>query len=309
MLIGLGLGLAVTALTHAALAGRSPQAIHGGWTIAARHIGVVLGLIVLVPDLPGRPRPRAGPGAAVGRRDRARLEPAAGVKIGVARDVVGVVEQADRRIPDIDRAFAGRKMTPALEAVRTGLLDELDRAATHAFSRSFLVGSPLALARSRWCWSAAGRSSCEAVVVPSARSRWRCRCAYAAAGGGRYKPKPVADPCAARPWHGAGGVSGLAAQLALSATDGAACRLHVSRESLVLALATRADLEAVRPRDAISTTRQVEAAMRDGLQRAINDATRAGALGALPAPGPRPGRQQLPVDRLFRALQGTTLTW
>ena len=49
VLIGLGLGLAVTALTHAALAGRSPQAIHGGWTIGARHLGVVLGLILLVP--------------------------------------------------------------------------------------------------------------------------------------------------------------------------------------------------------------------------------------------------------------------
>jgi hypothetical protein len=59
--------------------------------------------------------------------------------------VVRVVDQADRRIPDINQAFTGRKMTPALEAVRSGLLDELDRAATHAFSRSFLAGGALAL--------------------------------------------------------------------------------------------------------------------------------------------------------------------
>jgi MFS family permease len=145
VLIGLGLGLAVTALTHAALAGRSPQAIHGGWTIAARHTGVVLGLIVLVPifqaDLDHERDQALQAGTAIVLD--AQIPPAE--KIGVARDVVRVVDQADRRIPDINQAFTGRKMTPALEAVRSGLLDELDRAATHAFSRSFLAGGALAL--------------------------------------------------------------------------------------------------------------------------------------------------------------------
>jgi len=145
ILIGLGLGLAVTALTHAALAGRSPQAIHGGWTIAARHLGVVLGLIVLVPifqaDLDHERNQALQAGTAIVLD--ANVSPS--VKIGVARDVVAVVDAADRRIPDINKAFAHRKMTPALEAVRSGLLDELDRAATHAFSRSFLAAAALAL--------------------------------------------------------------------------------------------------------------------------------------------------------------------
>ncbi len=145
VLIGLGLGLAVTALTHAALAGRSPQAIHGGWTIAARHLGVVLGLILLVPvfqaDLKHERDQALESGAAIVLDS----DLAPGVKIEVARDVIRVVEQANRDIPDIDRAFADRTMTPALRQVRAGLHDELDRAATHAFSRSFLVGSLLAL--------------------------------------------------------------------------------------------------------------------------------------------------------------------
>ena len=38
-LVGVGLALTLSALTEAALAGRAPQAIHGGWTIAARHAG------------------------------------------------------------------------------------------------------------------------------------------------------------------------------------------------------------------------------------------------------------------------------
>ena len=41
VLIGAGLALTLAALTEAALQGRAPQAIHGGWTIAARHAGVV----------------------------------------------------------------------------------------------------------------------------------------------------------------------------------------------------------------------------------------------------------------------------
>ena len=49
VLIGLGLGLSVDSLTTAALRDRVPRALHGGWTIAARHAGVVLGLAILTP--------------------------------------------------------------------------------------------------------------------------------------------------------------------------------------------------------------------------------------------------------------------
>ena len=49
VLIGLGLGLSVDSLTAAALRDRIPRALHGGWTIAARHAGVVVGLAILTP--------------------------------------------------------------------------------------------------------------------------------------------------------------------------------------------------------------------------------------------------------------------
>ena len=43
ILVGAGLTLVLSALTETALEGRAPQAIHGGWTIASRHAGVVAG--------------------------------------------------------------------------------------------------------------------------------------------------------------------------------------------------------------------------------------------------------------------------
>ena len=49
VLVGLGLGLSIDSLTAAALRDRIPRAIHGGWTIAARHAGVVVGLAILTP--------------------------------------------------------------------------------------------------------------------------------------------------------------------------------------------------------------------------------------------------------------------
>ena len=49
-LIGAGLALAVPALSHAAL-DRPPLAVQGAWSIAARHAGVVVGLLLLTPLL------------------------------------------------------------------------------------------------------------------------------------------------------------------------------------------------------------------------------------------------------------------
>ena len=60
---------------------------------------------------------------------------------------------------------------------------------------------------------------------------------YLALGGASYAPAKVADPCAARSWRSPQGFEAVAEQIVLSALDGAACQLHVSREDMVLALA------------------------------------------------------------------------
>ena len=57
-------------------------------------------------------------------------------------------------------------------------------------------------------------------------------------GGGSFEPLRPVDPCAARTVTSqAGGIDGLTERLVLLGLDGAACRLHVSREALTLELA------------------------------------------------------------------------
>ena len=66
-------------------------------------------------------------------------------------------------------------------------------------------------------------------------------------GGGAFEPLDPADPCVARTVTSrADGIDGLTERLVLLGIDGAACRLHVSREALTLELAqpgTRTDAE------------------------------------------------------------------
>jgi hypothetical protein len=119
--------------------------------------------------------------------------------------------------------------------------------------------------------------------------------AYLLAGGGDYEPTAVADPCAPREWRDPEGVQEAAQQFALSALDGAACELQVSRETLAVALATpesRAEFAADHGID----DGELEAAVRAGVVRAIDDAERADALAPLVADGLRVVAARLPVD-------------
>jgi MFS family permease len=147
VLIGAGIGLALVALTERALAGRSEQVVHGGWTLAARHAGVVVGLLLLAPVLTG---------ALDRNQDDALVAGAAAVidsdippldKLAVAQDVLEQVRAAgSRELPDIDAAFDGRPDDAEHRALLARLHDELDRAITNAFSRPFLLAAALALA-------------------------------------------------------------------------------------------------------------------------------------------------------------------
>jgi hypothetical protein len=119
--------------------------------------------------------------------------------------------------------------------------------------------------------------------------------AYLAAGGAGYEPTAVANPCEPREWRSPDGVEEAAEQFTLSALDGAACELGVSRETLAVALATDEGREEFATEYGIDDA-ELEAAVHAGLARAVDDAERAGALNPLIASGLRAVVTNLPVD-------------
>jgi MFS family permease len=147
-LIGLGLGMTVDRLTVAALRDRLPRAVHGGWTIAARHLGVVVGLVVLTPVFTASLASAQGPAqeAVTALVLDAPLQ--ASDKVAIAQ---ALSDQLDRRdqVPDLRPAFASLDIAPADQAAADQLERDLDdqvrRAATSAFRDSFLIAGALAL--------------------------------------------------------------------------------------------------------------------------------------------------------------------
>ena len=125
---------------------------------------------------------------------------------------------------------------------------------------------------------------------------------YLAAGGASYAPAKVQDPCQDRPWRDPEGLQQIAEQFSLSALDGAACELGVSRETLARALATPESRERFSERYGISEA-ELARAIRAGLLRAIDDAERAGALNPLLAAPLRATVRQIPLDQAIELIQ------
>jgi hypothetical protein len=130
-----------------------------------------------------------------------------------------------------------------------------------------------------------------AVVVP-----------YLALGGATFEPTPVADPCVTREWRDPGGLQEALEQVALSALDGAACDLGVTREDLVLAIRDEDALDAFAAAHGITRV-DAERAVHDGLERAIDDAEDAGALPGLLAGFARRAADAVPPWLLLETLE------
>lgn len=120
--------------------------------------------------------------------------------------------------------------------------------------------------------------------------------AYLAAGGSSYTPEKVQDPCQPRPWSNPQGLGEIANQFTVSALDGAACKLGVSREALARALATPEGRERFKQKYGI-TDKKLAEAVRAGLVRAVDDAEEAGALSPLIAGPLRETVQRIPLSQ------------
>lgn len=149
VLVGLGLGLTVDRLTSQAMEMRLPRARHAGWTISARHLGVVVGLAILTPvftaDLIDAQEPAQE--AVTALVLDAPLPP--DDKISVARALGKALTEEQGQVPDLSRAFSTLRFAPedrpAADQLERDLNEQVERAATRAFRDSFLIGAALAL--------------------------------------------------------------------------------------------------------------------------------------------------------------------
>jgi hypothetical protein len=308
--IGAGLGLALGALIGVLADADGEGAIGrpAAWTIAARHAGIVLGLLILTPiftaDLEGAREPAERAGIAHLLDAPIALK----AKIALARALSAEVSNASgQELPDLDAGFAAVAVPqgdrPAVAALHDDLDDEIDRAATAAFSRAFLAAALLALraagavavavlrerpriapASSNGNRLAPGAtlsaSGGDLAPVPSLNVALPAACVlatllvagYVALGGAAYGPTPVADPCAPRERP----VDDKAQRAALATIDGAACALGRGREELLLAL-----LDGDRP-NGVSED-QLSSALQKGIDRAEDE----GEVARIPAIGLR----------------------
>ncbi len=124
---------------------------------------------------------------------------------------------------------------------------------------------------------------------------------YLAFGGAGYDPAGVADPCQQRA-SAADPSRPLFEAIALSALDGAACELGVSREELALAL-TDEDATARFAEEHEISEDDLEDAVRAGLVRAVDDAAAAGRIDGLDEQLLRQLAEHAPVGALIAALR------
>ena len=87
------------------------------------------------------------------------------------------------------------------------------------------------------------------------------------------KPK-LADPCTSKPAFRGGGIDGEIQRFALSGLNGAACRLHTTREELVLSFVPAAGTKRVR-----WDRKTIDAALKAGFQQAFDDTEKRGIAG------------------------------
>jgi hypothetical protein len=112
--------------------------------------------------------------------------------------------------------------------------------------------------------------------------------------GAAEEPGPkLANPCHSRPGQ-SGGFDATVQRIVLDGLDGAACRLHTTREELVLSLAPETG---VRRRWDEHT---IELAVRAGLLEAVDRAEQRGDVPGFAAPLLRRLVESAPIDQLVR---------
>jgi Major Facilitator Superfamily len=242
-LAGVGMGMALPAFAGELLPERTTR--DAARLLTIRHVGIALVLIALAPLIAHRldvVTERAQEQGIALVLD-ARLPPQD--KLSLAPQLLAGVE-AQRPREGLRQALASHRGDysgadrAAYATLATRADETLVSAVGDAFRAAFLLAAALALAAAALLvpWRALRRAATAAAAIGTTALVLAVPAAYAALHAADA-PQPVvlADPCRARSLPGTGGIAGFLQDRALQALDASACRLHSTREELVLALA------------------------------------------------------------------------
>ena len=145
---GVGLGLAVPALTSDSIDPEHAPMRTGTITVGARHLGLVAALALVAPLLSHQLDNVDTPATLAGTRVILDAEIDLTKKVPIALDMRNAFESAQRgEIPDLAKPFddRGAQHDASLRAARDDLLDTLRLVVTRAFRYAFLLSALFAL--------------------------------------------------------------------------------------------------------------------------------------------------------------------
>lgn len=146
-LCGVGLGLSVPGLTHAALEGDEGVTGKATLTVGMRHVGLVLALAVVAPVLAGDLTAAAEVAKLNGTAVVVEGRIPATTKVPLALDIRDVLDAApEGEIPDLEAPFDrhGARTNASVRDLRDDLVGAIERAITRGFRPSFLFCALLA---------------------------------------------------------------------------------------------------------------------------------------------------------------------
>jgi hypothetical protein len=300
---GIGLGLLGGVLGAAAVPHDRPGIRAATTSVAARHAGFVLGLIVIAPVLAAS--------VTAGTKDAMRATTAVVLespislrnKITVALDLRDLVQNSPRgEVPNVREPFdrLGAKTDTNLRTSREDVVHAIRDTITRTFRIAFLIaalfGAGAALVAIFLPAAEGTARSADLVALGAGIMALVCLLVVLEfrAGARDFGRRTYVDPCnaPADPYPQGHGIDGTLQRISLSAIDGAACKLGTSREELVLSLDSRGPFG-----DKVHWTKAtLEDALRAGLVQAISDADDRNTIPGFVATGLKFLAERAPID-------------
>ncbi|MFD0741698.1 MFS transporter [Phytohabitans flavus] len=306
-LCGAGSGVVTRVLSSAAVPASAPLVRSGGSVVAAKHAGLVLGLVVIAPLLAGTLTDGAEQAVVTGTGVLLDARMPVQEKLSLALSVRDTFAEAPRgAVPDLAAVADTTDRSAAATAVVEEVDQRLSAVLTRAFRPAFLAAAALALltilaafgVRKTPMGYARSRAAPTAILAVLVLAGPALVGAEAAAGARDYGRYQETDPCAAPadPYPGEG-VDALVQRVAYGALHGAACELGLSRERFLLALAGQpgfADVE--------WDLETVERTVRAAANKALDDIEQRGDLPGWTISLVRAAVRSMPLEEILRAV-------